>query len=256
MWRRNPGFTMTRSIHSILTGDLPSWTISRPPLFWTWLSFVAFLFRGGAKRASIGPFNFSFTGRVLINDLPWPINQRLPSFQYADCKRSAKKCVPGVHNVKEAVLFQYQKSKSLFARKVKIKKLLRGPILPVSMIIPIMVENLQVNHTMNRCYVFMSTHSRCFVTGFSGSSTTHANGDRKEESSGTNTSGTKRRKMADLRAFVETRLLSRSDKMLEKIDFKHAAQNNRTLLSAPDTVSSWFLSYSGWKQKKNHQIIL
>ena len=35
-------------------------------------------------------------------------------------------------------------------------------------------------------------------------------------------SGTKRRKMADLRAFVETRLLSRSDKMLEKIDFAKA----------------------------------
>lgn len=56
------------------------------------------------------------------------------------------------------------------------------------------------------------------------------------------TGGTKRRKMADLKAFVETRLLSRShDKMLEKIDFKNSstAHNNRTqqqLLSAPETV--------------------
>jgi hypothetical protein len=40
--------------------------------------------------------------------------------------------------------------------------------------------------------------------------------------------------MADLRAFVETRLLSRSDKMLEKIDFKNVVQ--KTLLAAPDTV--------------------
>ncbi|XP_045030143.1 protein unc-80 homolog isoform X4 [Daphnia magna] len=56
----------------------------------------------------------------------------------------------------------------------------------------------------------------------------------------TGTGGTKRRKMADLKAFVETRLLSRShDKMLEKIDFKNSstAHNNRRqqLLSAPET---------------------
>jgi hypothetical protein len=60
-------------------------------------------------------------------------------------------------------------------------------------------------------------------------------------SANTTTVGTKRRKMADLKAFVETRLLSRShDKMLEKIDFKNSstAHNNRTqqLLSAPETV--------------------
>ncbi|EFX80552.1 hypothetical protein DAPPUDRAFT_318531 [Daphnia pulex] len=70
-------------------------------------------------------------------------------------------------------------------------------------------------------------------------------------SAGATTGGTtKRRKMADLKAFVETRLLSRShDKMLEKIDFKNssttttttvaaaAAHPNRTqqLLSAPET---------------------
>lgn len=56
-------------------------------------------------------------------------------------------------------------------------------------------------------------------------------------------SGTKRRKMADLRAFVETRLLSRSDKTLEKIDKVDAAKaaaasgaDCRSLLAAPATV--------------------
>lgn len=63
----------------------------------------------------------------------------------------------------------------------------------------------------------------------------------KEEVVGTNTSGTKRRKMADLRAFVETRLLSRSDKMLEKIDLKNTANNNRCLLAAPDTVRAFII---------------
>lgn len=59
--------------------------------------------------------------------------------------------------------------------------------------------------------------------------------DELSSSSAGGTSGTKRRKMADLKAFVETRLLSRSDKTLEKIDFVGKAA--RSLLSAPETVS-------------------
>lgn len=67
------------------------------------------------------------------------------------------------------------------------------------------------------------------------SSSSPTGSERKEENSGSNTAGSKRRKMADLRAFVETKLLSRSDKMLEKIDLKTVAHNT-ALLTAPDIV--------------------
>ena len=52
--------------------------------------------------------------------------------------------------------------------------------------------------------------------------------------SGSRNPSNRRRKMADLRAFVETRLLSRSDKMLEKMDEKHARSSS--FLTTPRQV--------------------
>jgi hypothetical protein len=94
-------------------------------------------------------------------------------------------------------------------------------------------------------------NSSCSLGGLqSNHSSSHGMNNNSSSASATTGGGTKRRKMADLKAFVETRLLSRShDKMLEKIDFKNssttttttaaaAAHHNRTqqLLSAPETV--------------------
>ncbi|XP_046453317.1 protein unc-80 homolog isoform X4 [Daphnia pulex] len=94
-------------------------------------------------------------------------------------------------------------------------------------------------------------NSSCSLGGLQSNHNSSSHGMNNNSSSASATTGgtTKRRKMADLKAFVETRLLSRShDKMLEKIDFKNssttttttaaaAAHHNRTqqLLSAPET---------------------
>ena len=53
----------------------------------------------------------------------------------------------------------------------------------------------------------------CSIDTAASGSATGATVERKEE---VNPAGTKRRKMADLRTFVETKLLSRSEKTLEK----------------------------------------
>ena len=79
--------------------------------------------------------------------------------------------------------------------------------------------------------------------------------------SGSGGTGTKRRKMADLRAFVETRILSRSDhRMLDKTDNNksnvtvRAASPPKTLLTTPEIVINQSINPS--RNLRVNQIIL
>jgi hypothetical protein len=114
-WRKSLGSRMTRSILNILTGGLPFWTTLRPLLFLMWPSSVAFSFRDGARKVSTGLFSSSFTGKtqsvttqfkkrnwilfffVNLNFQCW---RPLPG-----CRKSAKKCVPGVRSASGVVHF-------------------------------------------------------------------------------------------------------------------------------------------------------
>lgn len=162
-----------------------------------------------------------------------------------------KKWDPGARSVNGAVLYRCPKLKFHFAPRAKVKRLLRDLNPTAKRIIQIraagyqvliLFSSLRIIHPCSSIridyFTFEKKKMESIFEWFIGSSPSPA---VKEEVVGTNTSGTKRRKMADLRAFVETRLLSRSDKMLEKIDLKNTANNNRCLLAAPDTVRAFII---------------
>ena len=247
---KSPGSKTTPSIRNIRTGGLPSWTTSRPPLSLTSPSCVAFSFRGGAKKESTGPSSSSFTGKGLMSIARHPTLWWTFRIEFSLCLLVAHR-LQEISEEMRSRCPQRKRSSSLPVPKIEVSLCSANESKQQSK-----EQVPQSRQSDDYLDLSRQQHSGIVYAQYIKLGTTHWEGglstddwterfdggsqgaSPKDENSGiNNTAGTKRRKMADLRAFVETRLLSRSDKMLEKIDFKNsAAQNNRTLLAAPDTV--------------------